>query len=87
MNWFVVISGVAGLVLFIVIVVTAEELAWKRGYTAGHNKGVEKGFEAGHDKGLKEGFEAGKSYTDNWWIHTEKDIDQARHKIRKEGWP
>jgi hypothetical protein len=52
-----------------------------------HERGWKRGYAAGHDKGVKEGYEAGKSHADNWWIHTESEIDQVRQKMRKEGWP
>ena len=52
-----------------------------------HERGWKRGQSAGLDRGLKEGYEAGKMHADNFWIHAEEAVKQERQKIWKEGWP
>ena len=43
-----------------------------------------RGYKRGHQAGFEKGFEVGSLREQNWWLDTEKDVDQARQQIWRE---
>jgi hypothetical protein len=43
----------------------------------------ERGYKCGVKDGSKAGYEHGRRDADNWWISTEREVDQERQKIWK----
>ena len=40
----------------------------------------------GRERGYKEGYAAGRKSADEWWLNSEREVDQERQKIwREEG--
>lgn len=69
------------LLLQLLVSISTHLLFGKWRYRKGYRVGREEGHQAGHAAGYSEGFKDGFNHGDEWWIGTEREIDQARQRI------